>query len=54
MAAQKTIVQAVELVPAGEIDPEIVITPGIFVDRIVAVTNPAQESKLVAEGRIYP
>jgi 3-oxoadipate CoA-transferase alpha subunit len=54
MAARKTIVQTVELVAAGEIDPEIVITPGIFVDRVVAVPRPAQESKLVAEGRIYP
>jgi 3-oxoadipate CoA-transferase alpha subunit len=54
MAAGKTIVQTVELVAAGEIDPEIVITPGIFVDRVVAVPRPAQESKLVAEGRIYP
>jgi 3-oxoadipate CoA-transferase alpha subunit len=54
MAARKTIVQTVELVAAGEIDPEIVITPGIFVDRVVAVPRPAQESRLVAEGRIYP
>jgi len=54
MAAKKTIVQAVEFVSAGEIDPEIVITPGIFVDRVVTVVNPAQESKLIAEGRIYP
>ena len=54
MAAKKTIVQTVELVAAGEIDPEIVITPGIFVDRVVTVPHPAQESKLVAEGRVYP
>jgi len=54
MAADKTIVQAVTLVEAGKIDPEVVVTPGIFVDRIVSVANPAQESKLVAEGRIYP
>lgn len=54
MAAKTTIVQTDNLVKAGEIDPEIVVTPGIFVDRIVTVTNPAQESKLVAAGRIYP
>jgi len=30
------------------------VTPGIFVDRVVHVPNPAQESKLVAEGVRYP
>lgn len=54
MAAKTTIVQAGALVEAGAIDPEVVVTPGIFVDRIVTVANPAQESKLVAKGRIYP
>jgi len=53
-AAKTTIVQTVEFVAAGEIDPEIVVTPGIFVDRVVRVPEPAQESVLVAEGRIYP
>lgn len=53
-AAKTTIVQAVEFVAAGDIDPEVVVTPGIFVDRVIEVVNPAQESKLVAEGRIYP
>lgn len=53
-AAKTTIVQAVEFVAAGGIDPEVVVTPGIFVDRVIEVANPAQESKLVAEGRIYP
>lgn len=54
MAAETTVVQAESMVQAGEIDPEIVVTPGIFVDRIVTIANPAQESKLVAEGRFYP
>jgi 3-oxoadipate CoA-transferase, alpha subunit len=54
MAARTTIVQADALVAAGEIDPESVVTPGIFVDRVVCVPNPAQESRLVAEGRSYP
>lgn len=54
MAAAITIVQTDSLVTEGEIDPEIVVTPGIFVNRIVKVTNPVQEAKLVAEGRIYP
>jgi 3-oxoadipate CoA-transferase alpha subunit len=54
MAANTTIVQAGSQVDAGAIDPEIVVTPGIFVDRVVTVENPAHESQLVAEGRRYP
>ncbi len=54
MAAETTIVQARETVPLGAIDPEVVVTPGIFVSRIVEVRNPADESKLVAEDRRYP
>lgn len=54
MAAKTTIVQAKRIVEAGEIDPECVITPGIFVKRVVEIPNPADESKLVAENRRYP
>ena len=53
-AAATTIVQVEELVPAGEIDPECVVTPGIFVNRVVVVPEPAQESVLVREGQVYP
>jgi 3-oxoadipate CoA-transferase alpha subunit len=35
-AASITVVQARRVVEAGDIDPESVITPGIFVDRILA------------------
>lgn len=54
MAAKTTIVQARKIVELGEIDPECVVTPGIFVHRVVEVSNPADESKLVAEERRYP
>lgn len=54
MAAQITIVQARKIVEVGQIDPECVITPGIFVKRVVEVANPADESVLVAEKRRYP
>jgi len=37
MAAELTVVQAKELVALGDIDPECVHTPGIFVDRVVVV-----------------
>ncbi len=53
-AAATTIVQVEEIVPAGEIDPECVVTPGIFVNRVVVVPEPAQESVLVREGQVYP
>ncbi len=36
-AATTSIVQVDELVPLGSLDPETVVTPGIFVDRVVAV-----------------
>lgn len=53
-AAETTIVQVEEIVPAGAIDPESVVTPGIFVSRVVVVPEPAQESVLVRDGRSYP
>ncbi|GAB3195926.1 3-oxoacid CoA-transferase subunit A [Nocardioides hungaricus] len=36
-AATTTIVQVREVVEVGELDPEAVVTPGIYVDRVVAV-----------------
>jgi 3-oxoadipate CoA-transferase alpha subunit len=54
MAATTTIVQAKKMVAAGEIDPEHVITPGIFVNRIVEVTDPVHEDTLIARERSYP
>ncbi|MBT4587782.1 MAG: 3-oxoacid CoA-transferase subunit A [Rhodospirillaceae bacterium] len=34
MAATTTIVQVDEIVELGELDPELIVTPGIFVDRV--------------------
>lgn len=53
-AAKHAIVQAKRLVQLGDIDPECVVTPGIFVSKVVEVSNPADESKLIAEERRYP
>lgn len=53
-AATTTIVQSSKVVAPGEIDPEVVVTPGIFVQRVVEVPNPQLESVLVAEGASYP
>ena len=54
MAARTTIVQVSDIVAAGELDPETIVTPGIFVHRVVAVADPAHESELVAAGVSYP
>ncbi len=45
MAAELTIVQAREIVGLGDIDPEHVITPSIFVDRVVEVSDPVSEAE---------
>ncbi|MBT9385739.1 3-oxoacid CoA-transferase subunit A [Pseudooceanicola sp. CBS1P-1] len=52
-AAATTIVQATRVVAPGGIDPEQVITPGIFVNRIVEVTEPKQEEDLIRAGASY-
>ncbi|WP_322012745.1 3-oxoacid CoA-transferase subunit A [Paraburkholderia sp. J12] len=37
-AARLTVVQVSEIVPLGSLDPETVVTPGIFVNRVVAAS----------------
>ena len=54
MAATTTIVQAKKIAARGGIDPEHVVTPGIFVNRIVEVPDPVHEDTLIAAGRSYP
>jgi len=44
MAARVTIVQAREITDLGAIDPEHIVTPSIFVDRVVHVPRPVNES----------
>ena len=53
MAAKQTIATVYELKELGELDPENVITPGIFVDRVVEVADPKQEEALMREGVAY-
>src|SRR5690606_31672828 len=52
-AAAVTVVQASRVVSPGEIDPEHVVTPSIFVDRVVEVPNARQEEDLMREGVAY-
>ena len=53
-AAKITVVQVASVVSVGELDPEVIVTPGIFVDRVIVVERPLQESVLVAAGVSYP
>jgi 3-oxoadipate CoA-transferase, alpha subunit len=39
MAASLSVVQVRHIVELGEIDPEMIITPGIFIDRVVQVAG---------------
>lgn len=50
MAADRAIVQVRRLVELGDIDPEHVITPSIFVGRVVEVPDPADETTLIKQG----
>ena len=54
MAATTTIVQTGAIVEVGDLDPEVIVSPGIFVDRVVTVAHPVQESELVSAGASYP
>ena len=52
-AANITVAQVRKIVAPGEIDPEQVITPGLFVTRIVEVPDPQQEEALIRAGVAY-
>lgn len=43
MAAKTTIAQVSEVVELGELDPEHIVTPGIFVQHIVEYSSPSYE-----------
>jgi len=48
MAAKVTIVQTRHVLEPGDLDPETIVTPSIFVDRIVHVPDPVRESDHLA------
>ena len=50
-AATTTVVQVEELVPTGALDPEVIVTPGIYVDRIVRVPAPVPVPEPVGAGQ---
>ncbi len=53
MAARTTVVQARQIVDLGVIPAETVVTPGIFVDRVVEVSDPVVERDLIFSGFRY-
>ena len=53
-AAAHTVAQVSRIVHPGEIDPENVVTPGIFVQAVVRVAQPAQEEDLNRIDAHYP
>lgn len=54
MAAATTIAQVTRIVSPGEIGPETVITPGIFVQGVIEVATPVQEEDLNRAKARYP
>ena len=52
-ASNTAIVQSSQIVNVGDLDPEIIVTPGIFVQKVVEINNPAHESELVSKNIKY-
>lgn len=48
-AARRTVVQVGEVVPTGSIDPEAVVTPGIYVEAVVALGAPREACAAVGQ-----
>ncbi|MFM9882794.1 MAG: 3-oxoacid CoA-transferase subunit A [Burkholderiales bacterium] len=46
--AKITIAQVFDLVTLGELDPELVVTPGIYVKRVVQVARQSEKGKVAA------
>lgn len=53
-AAAHTIAQVSRIVPPGGIDPEQVVTPGIFVNSVTEAAIPQQEEILNRQEAVYP
>ncbi len=47
-AARTTVVQVRRVVEPGDLDPEAIVTPAIFVHRIVTIPNPVSEAEHLA------
>ena len=54
MAANTSIVQVKKILEPNQMNPENVITPGIFVQKLIKVENPIIETSAIEEGMTYP
>jgi len=45
MASRYTVAEVFEIVEPGELDPDVIVTPGVFVDRIVRIPDDDTSSK---------
>ena len=54
MAAKQSLIQVRKLIEPRQTNPENVITPGIFVKKIIEIDNPIIETNAIEEGMIYP
>lgn len=52
MAAEVTIAEVDEIVEPGELDPETIVTPAAFVDRIVKIPDGSYGSHTYVQGKI--
>lgn len=52
-AARTTIAEVDHIVPAGALDPESIVTPGIFVDRVVRTEHPLALDSVLDLARKY-
>jgi len=52
-AARTTIAEVDEIVEPGALDPETIVTPGIFVDRVVRTENPLDPATLLNLSRRF-
>lgn len=51
MAADRTVAQVTERLELGDLDPETIVTPGVFVQSVVHVPTPVSEARLLMEAR---
>ncbi|CAM5293009.1 CoA transferase subunit A OS=Streptomyces tendae OX=1932 GN=GUR47_02360 PE=3 SV=1 [Streptomyces tendae] len=52
MAGRVTIAEVEELVEPGDIDPDVVHLPGIFVQRVVALTSEQATDKKIEQRTV--
>ena len=52
--ASKNPLNPENIIDITKTDPEKVVTPGIFVNKIVEVKNPIIETHAIENGEVYP